>query len=124
MKPEGDYSASPKVWEDKAGFDAKIAGFAKVVGEAKGKIKDLRLLRRVSRGRQGMRRLPRDVSAEAEVGGAARCYEFGVIARLVALAHWSGRSSTPRRGGERCCLWMQPLSDVGARRAAISGPMA
>ena len=35
MKPEGDYSASPKVWEDKAGFDAKV------VGEAKGKIKDL-----------------------------------------------------------------------------------
>jgi len=41
MKPEGDYSTSPKVWEDKAGFDAKIASFAKVVGEAKGKIKDL-----------------------------------------------------------------------------------
>jgi cytochrome c556 len=41
MKPEGDYSASPKVWEDKAGFDAKVASFAKVVGEAKGKIKDL-----------------------------------------------------------------------------------
>ena len=41
LKPEGDYSASPKIWEDKAGFDAKIASFAKVVGEAKGKIKDL-----------------------------------------------------------------------------------
>jgi cytochrome c556 len=41
QKPEGDYSASPKIWEDKAGFDAKIASFAKVVGEAKGKIKDL-----------------------------------------------------------------------------------
>jgi len=41
MKPEGDYSTSPKVWEDKAGFDARIASFAKVVGEAKGKIKDL-----------------------------------------------------------------------------------
>ena len=41
MKAEGDYSTSPKVWEDKAGFDAKIASFAKVVGEAKGKIKDL-----------------------------------------------------------------------------------
>ena len=31
MKPEGDYSASPKVWEDKAGFDAHIASFAKAV---------------------------------------------------------------------------------------------
>ena len=29
LKPEGDYSASPKIWEDKAGFDAKIASFAK-----------------------------------------------------------------------------------------------
>ena len=25
LKPEGDYSSSPKIWEDKAGFDAKIA---------------------------------------------------------------------------------------------------
>jgi cytochrome c556 len=41
VKADGDYSASPKVWEDKAGFEAKIASFAKVVGEAKGKIKDL-----------------------------------------------------------------------------------
>ena len=45
VKPEGDYSASPKVWEDKAGFDARIASFAKVVGEAKGKIKDLDTLK-------------------------------------------------------------------------------
>src|SRR3569623_756193 len=41
VKQEGDYSTSPKVWEDKAGFAAKIASFAKVVAEAKGKIKDL-----------------------------------------------------------------------------------
>ncbi|MDA9533698.1 MULTISPECIES: c-type cytochrome [unclassified Bradyrhizobium] len=41
VKLDGDYSPSPKVWEDKAGFDAKIASFAKVVGEAKAKIKDL-----------------------------------------------------------------------------------
>ncbi len=41
LKPEGDYSSSPKIWEDKAGFDAKIASFAKVVAEAKAKIKDL-----------------------------------------------------------------------------------
>jgi cytochrome c556 len=41
LKPEGDYSASPKVWEDKAGFAAKIESFAKVVTEAKAKIKDL-----------------------------------------------------------------------------------
>ena len=41
VKVEGDYSASPKVWEDKAGFTAKIDSFAKVVTEAKAKIKDL-----------------------------------------------------------------------------------
>jgi cytochrome c556 len=41
LKAEGDYSASPKIWEDKAGFDAHIASFAKVLTEAKGKIKDL-----------------------------------------------------------------------------------
>ena len=41
LKIEGDYSASPKVWEDKAGFAAKIESFAKVATEAKAKIKDL-----------------------------------------------------------------------------------
>jgi cytochrome c556 len=45
LKPEGDYSASPKIWEDKAGFEAKIASFAKVVAEAKTKIKDLDTLK-------------------------------------------------------------------------------
>ena len=40
-KWEGDFSPSPKIWEDKAGFDARIASFAKVVSEAQGKIKDL-----------------------------------------------------------------------------------
>ena len=41
LKVEGDYSSSPKIWEDKAGFAAKIDGFAKVVTEARAKIKDL-----------------------------------------------------------------------------------
>jgi len=45
MKAEGDYSASPKVWEDKAGFDARVASFGKAVTEAKGKIKDLDTLK-------------------------------------------------------------------------------
>ncbi len=40
-KWEGDFGPSPKIWEDKAGFDAKIASFAKVVTEAKAKVKDL-----------------------------------------------------------------------------------
>jgi cytochrome c556 len=45
LKPEGDYSASPKIWEDKAGFDSHIASFAKAVTDAKGKIKDLDTLK-------------------------------------------------------------------------------
>ncbi len=45
VQPEGDYSTSPKIWEDKAGFAAKIATFKEVVGEAKGKIKDLDTLK-------------------------------------------------------------------------------
>jgi cytochrome c556 len=40
-KFDGDYSPSPKLWEDKAGFEAKIDNFAKIVTEAKTKIKDL-----------------------------------------------------------------------------------
>jgi cytochrome c556 len=40
-KFEGDYYPSPKIWEDKAGFTAKIDEFAKVVVDAKAKIKDL-----------------------------------------------------------------------------------
>jgi cytochrome c556 len=45
MNPGGDYMVSPKIWEDKAGFQAKIDGFAKVVTEAKSKITDLDTLK-------------------------------------------------------------------------------
>ena len=41
LKPEGDYFAAPKVWEDKTGFNEHIASFAKAVADAKGKITDL-----------------------------------------------------------------------------------
>jgi cytochrome c556 len=41
LKPEGNYYASDKVWTDRANFEAHAASFAKVVGGAKGKIKDL-----------------------------------------------------------------------------------
>lgn len=47
-KFEGDYSPSPKIWEDKAEFKAKIDSFAKVVTEAKTKIKDLDSLKVVA----------------------------------------------------------------------------
>jgi cytochrome c556 len=43
--PQGDYSASPKIWEDKAGFEARIATFAKTASDYKGKIKDLDTLK-------------------------------------------------------------------------------
>ena len=45
LKAEGDYSASSKVWEDKAGFDAHIATFAKAVTDAKASVKDLDTLK-------------------------------------------------------------------------------
>jgi cytochrome c556 len=45
LKPEGDYSSTAKVWEDKAGFSTHIASFGKVVKEAKAKIKDLDTLK-------------------------------------------------------------------------------
>ena len=35
LKPEGDYSASPKIWDDKAGFDEHVASFGKAVTDAK-----------------------------------------------------------------------------------------
>jgi cytochrome c556 len=41
LKADGDYSSSPKVWEDKAGFSEHITSFGKVVSEAKTQIKDL-----------------------------------------------------------------------------------
>jgi cytochrome c556 len=45
LKPDSDYSTSPKIWEDKAGFAEHIASFAKVVADANGKIKDLDTLK-------------------------------------------------------------------------------
>jgi len=44
-KAEGDYSPSPKIWESKSDFEAKIAGFAKAVTEAKAQVKDLDTLK-------------------------------------------------------------------------------
>ena len=45
MNPGGDYEVSAKIWDDKAGFKAKIDGFAKIVTEAKTKITDLDTLK-------------------------------------------------------------------------------
>jgi len=45
QKTGGDYEASPKIWEDKAGFSEHIASFSKAVTAADGKIKDLDTLK-------------------------------------------------------------------------------
>src|SRR3984957_18474401 len=45
LKADGDYSTSSKIWEDKAGFDAHIATFAKGVTDARGSIKDIDTLK-------------------------------------------------------------------------------
>jgi cytochrome c556 len=44
-KPGGDYSPSPKIWDDKAGFDEHAASFGKVVTDAKASVKDLDTLK-------------------------------------------------------------------------------
>lgn len=41
MKQTSEYTPSPKIWDDRPGFDAAIAAFGKAVTEAKGKIKDV-----------------------------------------------------------------------------------
>ena len=45
LKLEGDYDPSPKIWDDKAGFESQINSFAKVVADVKGKIKNLDTLK-------------------------------------------------------------------------------
>jgi cytochrome c556 len=45
QKTGGDYEASPKIWQDKAGFSEHIASFSKAVTAADGKIKDLDTLK-------------------------------------------------------------------------------
>jgi cytochrome c556 len=42
---DDDYSASPKIWENKADFNAHIATFAKVVADAKGRVTNLAALK-------------------------------------------------------------------------------
>src|SRR6201992_116660 len=39
VKVDDDYSPSPKIWEDKAGFSEHIASFAKAVTDAKASVK-------------------------------------------------------------------------------------
>jgi cytochrome c556 len=45
LQPDGDYYASPKVWTERADFEAHSASFAKAVAGAKGKIKNLDTLK-------------------------------------------------------------------------------
>lgn len=41
VKFEGDFNTTPKIWDDAAGFKAKIDEYAKAVSDAKASIKDL-----------------------------------------------------------------------------------
>ena len=43
--PGGDYSSSPKIWENKADFDKHIVTFAAAVADAKTKFKSLEALK-------------------------------------------------------------------------------
>ena len=54
VKFEGDYSASPKIWEDKAGFKAKIAGLCQGRRRRQGQDQGSRLAQgQFPRDRQG-----------------------------------------------------------------------
>src|SRR6201991_4453921 len=44
LKAEGDYSSSPKIWEDKAGFSEHIESYGKAENDAKS-VKDLAALK-------------------------------------------------------------------------------
>lgn len=44
-KTQSDYDASPKIWQNKADFDAKAANLVKVVSENKGAAKDLNTMK-------------------------------------------------------------------------------
>lgn len=50
LQPEGDFRISPKLYEDRAGFNAAIASFAKTITEAKASIKDLDTLKAAAPG--------------------------------------------------------------------------
>lgn len=45
VKFEGDFSTSPKIWDDAAGFKAQIDDFAKAVADAKAKVKNVDTLK-------------------------------------------------------------------------------
>ena len=45
LKPKGEYYASPKVWAERADFEAHAATFVKAVGQAKARIKDANSLK-------------------------------------------------------------------------------
>lgn len=45
VPPSGRYGLSPKAWDNKADFDAKLANYAKVVAAEKTKVKDVDTLK-------------------------------------------------------------------------------
>ena len=66
--PEDKYSASPKVWENKADFEAKNADLVKVVSSVRGNVKNLDYAQERLHGcRESVRRLSRDLSAQSQL---------------------------------------------------------
>ena len=62
LKVEGDFSASPKIWEDKAGFEAQDRRLRQGRDRGQGEDQGSGLAEgELPRDRQGMRRLPRDI---------------------------------------------------------------
>ena len=112
LKPEGDYFASPKVWEDKAGFDEHIQSFAKVRGGRQGQDHGSgRAEGDLARHRQAVRRLSRDLPRQERVipgrskkrGGRLRRPPFLFVAiYLFVLFKCRVRfTSSPDRGFRR-----------------------
>ena len=67
------YGASPKVWQNKADFDSKIPPVQKAIADVKGKITDVASLKAAyTSDQRPLQRLPRDLSAEAEIGVGVR----------------------------------------------------
>ena len=62
LKLEGDYDPSPKIWEDKAGFESQIKSFAKVVDRCQRQDQESRHAKGgAACHRQAVRWLPRDI---------------------------------------------------------------
>ena len=102
LKPEGDYSASPKIWEDKAGFDGQDRQLRQGRDRSQGEDQGSRLAEGDRAcDRQGMRRLPRDVPPQERLRSVLNQSEVdrSVYTRSGHFAH-AGSSCQARASAE------------------------